>query len=61
MNVSSRSLTNRLLIDHTSCNWSTIVDIYALIFGLSDTTVPIGLFIYGGMFVGDFRVNVNLF
>jgi len=33
---------NRLLIDHTSHNWSSIVDIYALIFGWSQTTVPIG-------------------
>jgi len=26
--------------DHTSCNWSSIVDISALIFGWSHTTVP---------------------
>jgi len=32
----------RLLIGHTSHNWSNVVDIYALIFGWSETTVPIG-------------------
>jgi len=31
----------RLLIDHISRNWPGIVDIYALIFGWSQTTVPI--------------------
>ena len=31
-----------LLIGHTSHNWSNVVDIYALIFGWSETTVPIG-------------------
>jgi len=32
----------RLLIDHISRNWPGIVDIYALIFGWSQTNVPIG-------------------
>jgi len=33
---------DRLLTDHTFCNWSSIVDIYALILNWSETTAPIG-------------------
>jgi len=32
----------RLPIDRIFRNWSCIVDVYALIFGWSQTTVPIG-------------------
>jgi len=32
----------RLLIDHTSHNWSSTVDIYALNFGWNQATVPTG-------------------
>jgi len=32
----------RLLIDDAFCNWSSSVDIYALIFGWSQTAVPVG-------------------